>query len=34
MKDVVAKLTYDEKDDDETWYDKGGYTADLGGMGV
>ena len=33
-KDKEAKLTYDEKDDDETWYDKGGYTADLGEMGV
>jgi len=32
--DVVAKLTCDEKDDDETWYDKGGYTADLGEMRV
>ena len=30
----MTKLKNDENDDDETWYEKGGYTADLGVTGM
>ena len=33
--DIVATLTHEEKEDNEAWYyDKGGYTADSGVIGV
>jgi hypothetical protein len=32
--DVVTKLKNDANDDEETWYDKGGYTANLGVTGT
>ncbi len=30
----MTKLKNDKNDDDKTWYEKGGYTADLGVIGV
>ncbi len=31
---MVTKLKNDKNDNDETWYKKGGYTADLGVTGA